>query len=229
MFSWITYPSIFTQPPKRSFNFFTLPRFPISWRVSKGNSKLKDCPMGIEPFTFSQTVSTWRGKKVGLDLYLNHRRISTFYSESQICYNPGISIPSCLEIFMYLPFIWLKKMIPDFLKLNLRQVTRMHSISLTYAYIHYRYTIIHMSKTTFKKRNYHPLAVPTRVNGWNLRRRALELHAIFAFLFVLEAAIVSRLERCEETKDIGHRTIHAIDDSFMYHEFVGGVFWIWVC
>lgn len=35
-----------------------------------------------------------------------------------------------------------KKRFPDFLKINLQQVTRMHSISLTYVYIHYTYTII---------------------------------------------------------------------------------------
>lgn len=216
MLSWVTYPSIFTQPPKRSFNFFTLPRFPISWRVSKGNSKLIDCPAGIEPFTFSQTVSTWRWKKVG-----------TPGVRSAIIQESATQLPWEFHV----PSIYMakKKMFPDFLKINLRQVTRMHSISLTYVYIHYTYTIrlyklvyiytsysclinvqnLKGSKITqytpFKKKwNYHPLTVPTeRVNCWNLRRCALELHAIFAFLFVLEAAIVSGLERWEETKDIG--------------------------
>ena len=129
MFSWVTYPSIFTQPPKRSFNFFTLPRFPISWRVSKGNSKLIDCPAGIEPFTFSQTVSTWRWKKVGTP-----RVRSAIIQESASQVALGISC----TFHLYGG----KKRFPDFLKINLQQVTRMHSISLTYVYIHYTYTII---------------------------------------------------------------------------------------
>ena len=138
MLSWVTYPSIFTQPPKRSFNFFTLPRFPISWRVSKGNSKLIDCPAGIEPFTFSQTVSTWRGKHVRITK--NHKK-QHLLRESDLLQSRNQQPKLPWEF--HVPSIYMaeKKMLPDFLKINLRQVTRMHSISLTYVYIHYTYTI----------------------------------------------------------------------------------------